>query len=150
MKAFKTIILVHPNFTTKSYQQFIENKFIFHHPYCYNYKINKNIITASYTDPIYTAIILQKAKYYHCNISLLDDKQSRKLYTKKLSIKKKSVPPQVIKKFIKQGKLHIIYESKFKIIVKLPSFFKATQLLRSLKKNNVKLQKKNHSSHILN
>lgn len=135
MKPFTAIIFTHQPFTTESYRTFLENKFFKNHPVCYHHEIQNNFTIAYYTDPIYVAILLEKSKEYYCRISLLDDKITRKLHARTISIQENS---QIIIKHLQQLNGRIIEESSTEVTVRLPSFLKATQLLRKLRAQKIK------------
>lgn len=131
IKPFTAILFVHQPFTTKSYRTFLENKFFSNHPNCYYYDINPHQIIAYYTDPIYVAILLQKSKEYYCTLCLLEDRKSRKLNPRTITIRKN---PKIIEiqELLHESKAQYITETISTVIIKLPNFLKTTQLLRKL------------------
>lgn len=115
------------------------NKFFYKHPMCTSVEICNKEAIAYYTDPIYPAILLKNSTKYFGNMCLLSfDHKSKKLHPRVLTIRNinKSLENK-IQEIISQTKALLLKETKTKIIIKLPSFLKATQVSRKLKKMKI-------------
>lgn len=125
------------NLTPKYIREVMNKKFFFNHPQCIYYAISETETIAYYSDPIYAAIVLRKAKNYLGSMGILKDYNSRKYNPKAVTIRIKNNYKQV-KDNIEELKGNIIYQSNSKIIVYFQSFYKSAKLLRSLRKIDVK------------
>lgn len=135
-------------------REIIYSKFFYKHPRCNFFDINDEEAIAYYTDPIYPAILLKKSTNYFGKMCLISfDHNSRKLNPRVLTIwKYKKNIDNATSELISNSKARILKETTTKLIIKLPSFLKATQLYRDLEriKMTVKFTNKTLAKKIIN
>lgn len=119
------------------YRQFLNKKFIYNHPQCTYFKINKESAIAYYSDPIYVAILLNKSRKYICHMSLLENWKTYKLHPRVLTVSSINEKNR-IKQMTVRVEGCIIEETDTKLIIKCRNFFRTTLLLRQLKKAGIK------------
>lgn len=117
-------------------REIIYSKFFYRHPRCTFLEINDEEAIAYYTDPIYPAILLNKSSDYFGKMCLLSfDHTSRKLHPRVLTIwKNKKYIDNKTSELIFKSNGRTLKETTTKLIIKLPSFLKTTQLKRDLEK----------------
>lgn len=124
------------NLTPPHLREEFNRNFLINHPKCIYYEIKLTQAIAYYTDPIYTAVILQKSKHYLGKTILLKDYQSRRLHPRVLTITN-NYNKDEIQQLVKESKGHVIGENSEELIVKFSSFSKATKIIRALKRSNI-------------